>query len=69
MTINTQDITGKDLGIFVDEHEAIIAELFLINHGENLVFNTSVSQWAVFVEGVWLQAEKANKVIYELIFP
>jgi len=65
MTMNTQDITGKDLGIFVDEHEAIIAELFLINHGENLVFNTSVSQWAVFVEGVWLQAEKANKVIYE----
>ena len=63
MTINTQDIIRKDLGLFVEKHEAIIAELFLINHGENLLFNTSVSQWAIFVEGVWLQAEKADKVI------
>lgn len=65
MTINNQDIISDDLGIFVEEHEAIIAKLFLIKHGDNVLFNTSLSQWAVFVDGVWLQAEKANKVIYE----
>ena len=65
MTINNQDIISDDLGIFVEEHEAIIAKLFLIKHVDNVLFNTSVSEWAVFVDGVWLQAEKANKVIYE----
>ena len=61
MTINNQDITSNDLGIFVEEHEAIIAKLFLIKHGDNVLFNTSVSQWAVLLTEFGYKQRKPTK--------
>ena len=65
MTIMNKDIDSNTLDIYVDEHEAIIAEMLYIKHHDNLIFDTSKAEWAVFTDGIWLKAEEAAKVLYE----
>ena len=65
MTIINKDIDSNTLDIYVDEHEAIIAEMLYIKHHDNLIFDTSKAEWAVFTDGIWLKAEEAAKVLYE----
>lgn len=48
----------------VDEHDAIIADLIVKENGENLIFDTTTKQWRVFSNGLWYEAEDAERMVW-----
>lgn len=48
----------------VDEHDAMIADLIVEENGENLIFDTTTKQWRVFSNGMWCEAEDAERMVW-----
>lgn len=68
LPINSIDVSTSKPGtasrnILRGEHDAIIAELLVKKHGNNLIFDTSKGQWKVFSDGTWIEAEDAARMV------
>ena len=67
---NTPDTPSKlpAKALYINEHDAIIADLLVKKHGENLIYDTAKKQWRVFIDGVWIEAEAAERAVTQQFY-
>lgn len=66
---NSQNVaTSIQRPMLEGEHDAMIAKLFVEKHTDNIVFDTSRKEWKVFQDGIWLQSEDAEKLIFHFYY-
>lgn len=55
----------NSLGFVMGTNDTTIAEAFVGRHGANIIYDTAHSQWRVFDDGYWRDAEDAKKLVID----
>ena len=66
-SIKTNNTSSED-NLLIDEHDAMVADLLVKKHGDNLIYDTSLKEWKVFCNGIWIEAEDAARKVLEYYY-